>query len=313
MKNLDFGRARLSFSQVLELQKKSRKVYDNVKDLGLGMVGVEDSLVSFVEDENVAESHVDLGRALAAEKVHNRALVCFEDALKILNDLEFQAERMNNRNKLATKTLYCIGEEACAAGKLDRALQAYNESVRLMGLLTGSDETSSSLVHRLLCFLGMGRVHTLRNDFTAALRIYSRTLKQSQSSLLPQNHPIIKMTKEKLAEVRSKIDATSHETENELAQLELAIDENVRCEKFDDALSNLKRALNIRRENIVKLKALTGDLSTEIRGVANLLESFGFVYAKQGDIDNSGRAFSEAFKLRPHYKFQNESRRQDAP
>lgn len=304
MRKFDFPRARESFAKVLALQKNSRKVYDNVRDMGLGMVGVEDSLIALVDDENVAESHVDLGRALAGDQMHEPALACFEDALKILNELEFssQTEKMLNRNRLASKTLYCVGEEACAVGRHDRALQAYNESVRLMVLLTGSEETTSSLVHRLLCFLGIGKVHNLRNDYSAALKIYGRALKQCKTHLVPPGHPIVRMTKEKIAEVKAKIE-NSHNTEekDELMQLEAIVKQNIRSGEFDLALRNIKEALKIRREKIVKLKALKADLSDEISGVANLLESFGFVYAKQGDIENSGRAFSEAYKLRSHY------------
>lgn len=50
--------------QVLQLQRDARKVHDNVKDLDLGILGVERFLVSLIDDKSIADTLVRLGRAL---------------------------------------------------------------------------------------------------------------------------------------------------------------------------------------------------------------------------------------------------------
>ena len=312
MKQQDFEGAREAFLKVLQLQRDTRKVYDTVKDLDLGILGVESPLVSLIDDESIADSLLRLGRATAAGEKHQEALTIFKDAMEVLNRIGIADALSKGFSGLSdfqqgikkdqvTNTLYCIAEESSAIGEYDAAILAYGESMRLRcGFSFGrsQQEKQSSIVHCILCFVGIGNIHSKKQEDAAAYKVFNDTLSYCRENGLPTKHPLTTMIKQRLREIESKMaNAETPKRFADLLKLEERAEQEVGREAYEQALATLTEILAMRRTEFVKLKASGEDTSVQIHGIARLLRSFGSVFARTGDDENADRAYKDAIRL----------------
>lgn len=63
------------------------------------------------------------------------------------------------------------------------------------------------------------------------------------------------------------------------------------------ATETLRQLLIIRRANLKEMKARGEDTKDQVYAIACLLQTFGFVFAKNGDDENAERAFKDASRL----------------
>jgi tetratricopeptide (TPR) repeat protein len=311
MKKKDFAQASDAFLQVLNLQRHGRKVYESVKDLDLGIVGVEWLLVPLIDDESMADTLMRLGRASAAGEKHKEALTFFREAMEVLNRIGIADElsaRLTDLSKRergtkkdqVTNTLYCIAEESCAVGEYDEAIRAYGESMRRCSVLDvsrGQQETQSAIVHCTLCFVGIGNVHLKNQEYAAAYKLFNDTLSYCTRNGVPSTHSLTAMITHRIKDIEMKMEA---ETSKRLADLQILEDKaelEIKNEAYEQALATLKQSLAMRRTELVKLKASNDDTSEQIYGIARLLRSLGSVFARTGDNESARRAYSDATKI----------------
>jgi len=309
MKQEEFEKARVELTKVLKLQRDARKVYDNVIDLDLGIIGVETFLLTLIDDGSIADTLVRLGRAEAAAGNHQKAVAFFKEAIDLFNRVSLSDVLANGPSALAdkqqrsrrdqvTNTLYCIGEECSKLGEYDEALRFYSDSMRLRSFSSnGAQEKQSSVLHCALCFVGIANAHLGKNEFVRAKKLLSETQDYCRANKVPTNHPVTTMVKHSLKEVMRGMAEAASQRKDELVVLEERAMTEIAEGSFEKALATLNSAMEIRKNTLANLKSAGEDTAEQFHGIACLLRSFGSIYARMGDEENADRAYSDATRL----------------
>ena len=309
MKQEEFEKARVELMKVLKLQRDARKVYDNVIDLDIGIIGVETFLLTLIDDESIADTLVRLGRAEAAAGDHQKAVAVFKEAIDLFNRVGLSEVLANGPSALAdkqqrsrrdqvTNTLYCIAEECSALGEYDEALRFYSESMRLRSFSSsGAQEKQSSILHCALCFVGIANAHLGKNEFVRAKKLLNETQDYCRANAVPTKHPVTAMVKHSLKEVMRSMAQAASQRKEELVVLEERAMAEIADGDFEKALATLNSAMEIRKNTLATLRSAGEDTAEQFHGIACLLRSFGSIYARMGDEENADRAYSDATRL----------------
>lgn len=304
MKKMDFEKASDAFLLLLKLQRDGRKVYDKVRGMDLGIVGVDRLLVTLIDDDSIADTLMRLGRAFAAGEKHHEALSFLREAADLLNciaideELSFDGHIIKDRGAkkhTLSNTLFCVAEESCIVGDFDGAILAYRESMRLRCRFAGnvdSEDALSSSLHCTLCFIGIGNVSVEREHFCKAHELFSSTLKYCNRNNLT-NHPVTMLVKQRIQDVENILE----DDFLGLPELENQAIHETGKEKYDLALTSLTRALELRKTKLALLSAQGADTTEQVSAIARLLRLFGSVFGRTGDRENAMRAYSDASKL----------------
>jgi hypothetical protein len=67
--------------------------------------------------------------------------------------------------------------------------------------------------------------------------------------------------------------------------------------EYDKAITTLSELMTLRIARTENLKSMNGDASVEIAATVKLLHTFGDVFAQNGDIERSQRAYKDANRL----------------
>lgn len=257
MKQDMFDFALEAFTKVLELQRNARRVYDNSSGLDLSQLGSEKLLVDLIKDEGIARTLMHMGRASAAGGNHEDALLFLREAVQVLNSISLVDElnkgatrSMEQRKEQTANAMYCIAEESLAVGDYDAAIYAYGESTRLRNFDGRNRE--ASVMHSVLCFVGIAKVHGEKGNHSEARRLCQETMRFCRSSGLPSDHALAAMVKKRLVEAQAELKESGEETKEEAPG-------DIGQEAYERALTTISGGMN---SNSNPLRASTATIPT---------------------------------------------------
>jgi tetratricopeptide (TPR) repeat protein len=187
----------MAFTRALAVQRDARAVHDKAaaEDVGLPMPPL-------ISDESIADTLKRLGKSHASHKRYEEAgrflleaLFIFQSSFEKLRCLgrSDSGDELADKQDDVAQTLYCIAEVNAAAGKHDKTIKLYEESLRLR-LSSDSQRLEgkkTNMVHCAMCLAGIGSVRMRKKEYKAAYTVYSEALKFSKD--MPQGHPIVQM------------------------------------------------------------------------------------------------------------------------
>lgn len=299
-----FRSAERAFLNVLDIQRDCRKMQETAVKLDLHVIGVEQSLLKLASDISVADTICRLGKARAGSGDHKGALGIYRESLIVLNFNIALTESCRGRELLVkrdqlTHILYCIAAAESANEDYDKAQRMYELSLKLRNS-TGAkrkDKRTATKVHCLLCFVGIGDVFMKQNEFLKAKKLYKNALTYSVAQQLKETHPVVVSIRKKLQNAEQATKSVASTKSSHEARLEMKADDEIERGALDIAIETLKELLIIRRESLQRLKNDGIDTSKQVYAIACLLQTFGFVFAKNGDDENAERAFKDASRL----------------
>ena len=308
MKLEKFRSAEGAYLKALDIQTDSRKIQNAAEELNLDVIGVEKSMRHLINDANIADTICRVGKARAATADHKRALDIFQEALSVINRTSTSSTAAKNKSRRTSEvleksdtlchTLYCIAESCCAMDDYEKALRMYNLSLNLRnsGGAYKNDKRKSSRIHCLSCFVGIGNVYAKAKEYPMALKQFKEALSYALASRVKEGHPVVVVLNQRLQEVAGHM-KRGHPESSPLAILEKKADEEIERGALDMATETLKELLVLRRAALSELKDKGEDTSEQVYKIACLLQTFGFVFAKNGDDMNAERAFKDAARL----------------
>ena len=83
----------------------------------------------------------------------------------------------------------------------------------------------------------------------------------------------------------------------QILRLEHRAEMERRRDEYDKAITTLSELMTLRIARTEKLKSTNSDASMEIEATVKLLHTFGDVFAQNGDIERSQRAYKDANRL----------------
>ena len=303
MKRENFRSAEAAFLKALDIQTDSRKIQNAAEDLKLAIIGLEKSMLPLINDANIADTICRIGKARAASGDHKRALDIFQEALSVIDrdsveDKGRPAKELLEKSDQLCHTLYCIAESCCAVDDYEKSLRMYNLSINLRnsGGAYKNDKRKRSRIHCLSCFVGIGNVYAKAKKYPMALKQYKEALSYALASRVKEDHPIVVALDQQLKEVAGHMKGDDSKS-SPLTELEKKADNEIERGALDMATETLKELLVLRRAALQKLKEKGKDTSEQVYAIACLLQTFGFVFAKNGDDQNAERAFKDAARL----------------
>lgn len=207
----EYEKAFECFQKVLKLQRDARKILDKIRKVHL--LENEKVYLRLVDDDSIARTLMELGRVSAAETNHSKAIAYLKEAMEVLNyhlitsmlDVDTQnSKKTNERRRIMTNILYCIGEEACSLQNYEEAIRAYSESMRLLVEIDPSSKASQQTVlHCCLCFVGIAKVHIQKVDLFMAYNMLKKTLRYCETNGVPSDHTMVTMILKRIDDVRA--------------------------------------------------------------------------------------------------------------
>jgi tetratricopeptide (TPR) repeat protein len=297
-----YNSAEGAFLEALDLQRESRRIQDAADELKLDMIGVDRSVKNLINDTSIADTLCRIGKACAAGGEHQRALEVYSEAMTVINRDAADANR-SDRELLAqrdqlTHILFCVAEACTNVGDYDKAMRMYNLSIDIRNSCGAfkKDTRLSTKIHCLRCFLGIGDIYAKIKDFTKAKKQYREASSYLMASGVKETHEIAKTLRQKLDETGKIMDAVSTRCP-EIFKLEQQADAEIERGALDQAIATLTQLLTMRRAALKRLKDAGLNTTEQVYAIACLLQTFGFVFAKNGDDENAERAFKDAARL----------------
>lgn len=188
----DFKLAIESFINALDIQRDARQKHDYVSESDdLESVGEEKSfwvhLMQMINDESIADTLRRLGKAFAAAGKSQEAMVVYREAMQIhrtavkdaltLARFRINPELPGKQDQLAN-TLFCIAEVCVATEDYAGASRIFNESMQLRIASDGRrlENQRCNMVHCAMCLVGIANVHSKKNEFVEAHKLYNSAL-----------------------------------------------------------------------------------------------------------------------------------------
>jgi tetratricopeptide (TPR) repeat protein len=297
-----FSIAEGALLKALAIQRDCRKMQDAAEKLEIRAIKLDRSLGKLTSDTSIADTICRIGKARAGGGDYKKAIGIYRDALVVLNrtlksDDSTELEQLEKRDQL-THTLYCIAKAESANKEYEKALGMYHLSLKLRNAhgAEKKDKRVSSCIHRLSCFVGIGDVFMKQKDFDRAITQFRASLEYAAITELRQDHPMMSCAQQKLKEAEKAMKAAAKKSPR-VVFLEKKADAEIERGALDMATETLKELLVIHRASLKRLKDNEQDTSEQVYAIACLLQTFGFVFAKNGDDENAERAFKDASRL----------------
>jgi len=306
---MELGQSRSAegaFLKSLDIQTEARRIQMAATELNLSIIGLDKSLLPLINDAHITDTICRVGKARAASGDHKRALEIYQEALTVVNrdstpSPDQTAKELLEKSDQLCNAIYCIAESCCALDNFEKALRMFNLSISLRnsGGAFKNDKRKSSRVHCVMCFVGIGNVYARAKEYPLALKQYKEALSFALASRIKEDHPIVLSLDQRLKEVtrNMKGDDTSEPGSSPLTTLERKADDEIERGALDSATETLKELLVLRRAALQDAKEKGQDSSDQVYAIACLLQTFGFVFAKNGDDENAERAFKDAARL----------------
>lgn len=298
-----FSIAEGALLKALAIQRDCRKMQDAAAKLEIRAIQLDQSLDKLTTDNSIADTICRIGNARAGSGDHKKALGIYRDALAVLNrksaaeNADSEYELLKKRDQLS-QTLFCIAKAESAMNKYEKAVGMFQLSLKLR-TANGSDKKDnrkSTFMHCLSCKIGVGDVYMAQKSFASAIEQFNDAVEYA-SARLPWTHvSVIEETTQKLKDAENSLKSVPKKSPKILT-LEQKADAEIERGALDMATETLKELLVIHRAALKQLKEHGLETGEQVYAIACLLQTFGFVFAKNGDDENAERAFKDASRL----------------
>ena len=298
-----FRSAEGAYLKAMDIQEQARKIQDAAESLELGVVGIDESLLKLISDTSIAATICKIGKARSQGGDHKKALDLYKKAMGLLyrssyeNDYLSEGELLAKRDQLTQ--IFSMMAEACASvGIPEKGFAMYRLSMKLRSAngAQEQDRRSSTLEHNLVCFLGIGDLYTKTNELDNAVKTFGDALNYAESNQIPRDSPLVSEIELRL-EAATKAWELAPDRRSDVSKLERRADEEIENGQLDKATGTLKELLSIRKTTLKNMKSSGLDTSEQIYSLGCLLQTFGYVFAKNGDDENAEVAFKDASRL----------------
>jgi tetratricopeptide (TPR) repeat protein len=303
MQLFKFKSAEGALLKALHIQRDCVKIHETVEKLEIEPMKINESLLNLSNDVCIADTICQIGKARAGGGSYKQALDIYREALRVLNrnaaaDLDRSDTELLKKKDQLTHLLYCIAEAERAIDELEKSLQMYLLSLRLRKS-NGADEMDkrkSTRIHCLSCFLGMIDIFVRQKNFDEAKNQIKEAMSYSVKYRVKKTHPIVLAIRKKAKDCEQAISEAAMRNPD-VDALEKKADAEIERGALDMATETLRHLLVIRRATLKEMKARGEDTKDQVYAIACLLQTFGFVFAKNGDDENAERAFKDASRL----------------
>lgn len=298
-----FRSAEGAFLKALDIQDNSRRLQDTAESLDLDVLGIDNSLVKLVSDSSIANTVCRIGRARAEGGDIQRALDLYKQALNVIYRGNSEDEYLSDQELLIKRDqlteIFLLIANACGAlGEIDKSFAAYRSSLRLR-TANGADTLDKRMdtkIHCLKCYSGISDLYHRLNEYDNAVKQLKEALSYAGTSKVRQDHPVVVGLRQKLQSTEQTL-ALTPDRISQITQLERQADAEIENGTLDKATETLRELLGIRRAMLKNMKDRGLETSDQIYSIACLLQTFGFVFAKNGDDLNAEIAFKDASLL----------------
>jgi tetratricopeptide (TPR) repeat protein len=303
MQLFKFKSAEGAFLKALHIQRDCIKIHETAEKLELNAMKVSEPVLKLANDTYIAHTICRIGKARAGGGNHKQALDVYREALRVLNrnssaDKNRSDQELLEKRDQLTQLLFCIAESERATNDSEKALQMYNLSLRLRKSNGAEqrDKRAATRLHCLSCFLGIIDIYVKQRRFDEAKNEIKGALSYAVNFQVKQTHPIILAIRKKAKDCEQAINDAAMGFPD-VDGLERKADAEIERGALDMATETLKQLLVIRRATLKHLKEKGHDTKDQVYAIACLLQTFGFVFAKNGDDENAERAFKDASRL----------------
>lgn len=298
-----YRNAEYAFMRALQVQQEARKLQVAAQRLNIGVLGIGEDLKKLISDTSIADTIGWVGKARAASGDHTRALELYREALSVLHQNAEADKNLPDRELLkkrdqVTHTLYCIAESCGPIGDFDRSLRMYQLSIKLRNS-NGADKDDKRVctrVHCIMCYIGIGDLYAGKQEYQKAIKQLKEAINYSVTNNMKETHPVVQQLRSRLREIEEEMARESNNIP-EVVKLEKEADALIESGKLDMATATLQKLLALRRSLLKELRDNGLDTADQVYHIACLLQTFGFVFAKNGDDENAERAFKDASRL----------------
>lgn len=298
-----FRSAEGAFLKALDIQDQARRLQDTAESLDLDVLGIDQSLVKLVSDSSIANTICRIGRARAEGGDLQRALDLYKQALNVIHRGNSEDEYLSDEELLMkrdqlTEIFLLIANACSAVGEIDKAFAAYRTSLRLR-TANGADTLDtrrSTTIHCLKCYSGISDLYHKLNECDTAITQLKEALDYADNSKIQKDHPVIMSLRQKLKSAEQTL-ALAPDRISQITKLERQADAEIENGTLDKATETLRELLGIRRAMLKNMKDRGLETADQIYSIACLLQTFGFVFAKNGDDLNAEIAFKDASLL----------------
>ena len=303
MQLFKFKSAEGALLKALHIQRDCVKLHEFAEKLEINAMKINESILNLSNDICIADTICQIGKARAGGGSYKQALDIYREALRVLNrnasaDLDrSNAELLKKRDQL-THLLYCIAEAERANDELEKSLQMYFLSLRLRKSNEAEvmDKRKATRIHCLSCFLGIIEVYIKQKKFNEARNQIKEAMTYAVQSQVKKTHPIVLAIQKKAKDCEQAISEFAMRNPD-VDALEKKADAEIERGALDMATETLRQLLVIRRSTLKEMKTRGEDTKDQVYAIACLLQTFGFVFAKNGDDENAERAFKDASRL----------------
>lgn len=296
-----FRSAEGAFLKAMDLQDQARKIQEAAESLDLDVVGIDESLQNLLTDTSIADTICRIGRARSGGGDPSKALDLYKKAMGLLHESSYENDFLTDSQLLAkrdqlTKVLSLIARACTALGDPQKGFTMFRLSMKLRNSngAQKQDKRKSTLEHNMMCYLGMGELYTRLNEYDNAIKTYEDALDYAEATNLKST--LVSEAEESLGASRRNLELAP-DRRSEVAQLERRADEEIENGTLDKATGTLKQLLLIRRSTLKSMKSKGLDTTDQIHALGCLLQTFGYVFAKNGDDENAEIAFKDASRL----------------
>ena len=303
MQLFKFKSAEGALLKALHIQRDCVKIHETAEKLEINAMKINESILNLSNDVCIADTICQIGKARAGGGSYKQALDIYREALRVLNrnaltDSNRSDMELLQKLDLLTHMLYCIAEAERANDELEKSLQMYLLSLRLRnssGTAYG-DKRKVTRIHCLSCFLGIIDIVIKQKKFVEAKNKIKEAMAYSMQCRVKKTHPIVLAIRKKSKDCEQAISEAAMRNPD-IDALEKKADAEIERGALDMATETLRQLLIIRRANLKEQKARGEDTKDQVYAIACLLQTFGFVFAKNGDDENAERAFKDASRL----------------
>ena len=303
MQLFKFKSAEGALLKALHMQRDCVKIHEAAEKLEISAMRINESILKLSNDVCIADTICQIGKARAGGGSYKQALDIYREALRVLNrnasaDLDRNDTELLRKRDQLTHLLFCIAEAERANDELEKALQMYLLSLRLRKSNGAEemDKRKSTRIHCLSCFLGIIDIFIRQKNFDEAKIRIREAIAYSVKYRVKKTHPIVLAIRKKAKDCEQAISETAMRNPD-IDALEKKADAEIERGALDMATETLRRLLLIRRATLKEMKARGEDTKDQVYAIACLLQTFGFVFAKNGDDENAERAFKDASRL----------------
>jgi tetratricopeptide (TPR) repeat protein len=303
MQLFKFKSAEGAFLKALHIQRDCIKIQETAEKMELNAMKVSEPVLKLANDTYIAHTICRIGKARAGGGNHKQALDVYREALRVLNrnssaDKNRSDQELLEKRDQLTQLLFCIAESERATNDNEKSLQMYNLSLRLRRSNGAEhrDKRTATRLHCLSCFLGIIDIYVKQRRFDEAKNEIKAALTYAVNYQVKQTHPIILAIRKKAKDCEQAINDAAMGFPD-VDGLERKADAEIERGSLDMATETLKQLLVIRRATLKHLKEKGHDTKDQVYAIACLLQTFGFVFAKNGDDENAERAFKDASRL----------------